>query len=102
MANSDATQSILTVISQIPYGSVTSYGDVAKRAGLPGYARHVGYVLRNLSENTTIPWHRVLNAKGLISFPANSDKYNEQRSRLESEGVSFSATGKVSLSAHPW
>lgn len=102
MINNDTAQSILTVISQIPYGAVTSYGDVAKRAGLPGYARYVGFVLRNLPEQTTVPWHRVVNAKGLISFPANTEKHTEQRLRLESEGISFLPTGKVKLSTNSW
>lgn len=102
MEENDATQSILTVISQIPSGSVSSYGEVAKRAGLPGYARYVGYVLRNLPEKTTIPWHRVLNAKGLISFPSNSEKHLEQRQRLDAEGITFTVAGKVKLSDHQW
>ena len=102
MINNDTTQSILTVISQIPYGSVTSYGEVAKRAGSPGYARYVGYVLKTLPQGSTVPWHRVVNAKGLISFPNDTEKYIEQRSRLESEGVSFLPTGKIKLSAYRW
>lgn len=102
MINNETAQSILTVIGQIPYGSVTSYGDVATRAGLPGYARYVGFVLRNLPEQSSIPWHRVVNGKGIISFPIDTQKYSEQRSRLESEGVSFLPTGKIKLSAYRW
>lgn len=102
MNNNDHAQSILAVINQIPYGCATSYGEVAKKAGLPGYARYVGYILRHLPEQTNIPWHRVMNAKGLISFPPNTEKHKAQRSRLEAEGISFSPSGKVKLSAYQW
>ena len=102
MSNNDTAQAILAVISQIPIGSVISYGDASKRAGLPGYARYVGYVLRNLPEHSNIPWHRVMNSKGLISFPSDSGKYSEQRSRLESEGIKFSVSGSVKLTSYTW
>ena len=36
---------IRSVIAAIPRGSVTSYGEIATRAGLPGRARLVGRVL---------------------------------------------------------
>ncbi|UZW76787.1 MGMT family protein [Alkalimarinus sediminis] len=102
MNTPDHAQAILAVISQIPFGCATSYGEVAKKAGLPGYARYVGYILRNLPEQTRIPWHRVMNAQGAISFPSNSEKYQQQRARLEAEGVSFSPSGKVKLSTYQW
>jgi methylated-DNA-protein-cysteine methyltransferase-like protein len=36
-----------------------------------------------------LPWHRVLNAAGRISFPEGSAAHALQRSRLEAEGVQF-------------
>ena len=51
---------IWQVVAQIPAGRVISYGDVAKRAGLPGYARFVGTTLGILPKDTRLPWHRVL------------------------------------------
>ena len=38
-APSEKRQAILATLRAIPKGHVTSYGEVAKRAGLPGYAR---------------------------------------------------------------
>ena len=37
---------IFAVIHQIPYGKVTTYGDIARFSGFPGYARHVGSYLK--------------------------------------------------------
>ena len=57
---------IYQVISQIPHGRVASYGDVAKMAGLPGYARYVGYLLKSVPTDTSLPWHRVVRSDGTI------------------------------------
>ena len=38
---------IFTVIHQIPYEKVTTYGDIARFLGFPGYAHHVGKALGN-------------------------------------------------------
>ena len=57
---------IYQVISQIPVGRVASYGDVAKMAGLPGYARYVGYLLKSVPTDTSLPWHRVVRSDGAI------------------------------------
>jgi len=78
---------IYTELSQIPFGHTMSYGQLARRAGFPNYARQVGRVLKNLPKNTQLPWHRVVNSQGKISFPAQSDGYKEQRARLISEGI---------------
>ncbi len=77
------------MISQIPTGKVATYGQIADLCEMPRGARRVGYVLRSTAEGQTIPWHRVVNSKGQSSFPAHSDKYEEQISRLEEEGVIF-------------
>ncbi|MCP5207107.1 MAG: MGMT family protein [Hahellaceae bacterium] len=99
--NEITTQSILMVIRDIPEGFVSTYGDVAKRAGLPGYARHVGYVLKNLPENSQLPWHRVINSQGKISFPTDTVQYREQRQRLTAEGLIFT-NNRIPLRKYLW
>ena len=84
-------QRIWQVVSQIPAGRVASYGQVARLADLPGYARYVGYVMKNLPAGTALPWHRVVNSQGRLSFPVNSAAYRRQKSLLEREGIVFSA-----------
>jgi methylated-DNA-protein-cysteine methyltransferase-like protein len=80
-----ALQAIWDVVAQIPRGKVTTYGDVAQAAGLPGRARQVGYALKHSPDN--LPWFRVLGAGGRIVFAPGSRYFIEQTRRLESEGV---------------
>ena len=79
---------IWQVVASIPQGRVISYGDVAERAGLPGYARYVGTTLGKLPRDTRLPWHRVVNASRKIA-PRGSARMEEQKRRLSSEGVTF-------------
>lgn len=94
-------EKIWLVVNQIPKGKVASYGQVARLAELPGYARYVGYVMKNLPAGTKLPWHRVVNSQGRISFPRNSASYQRQKSLLEGEGVVF-VKGKFSMKEYGW
>jgi len=78
---------------------VTTYGKVAELAGLPRAARLVGTTLKKLAKGTTLPWHRVINASGKISFPTNHPVYKRQR--LTDEGVLFTGD-KVNLTEYLW
>ncbi|MGH8178873.1 MAG: MGMT family protein [Steroidobacter sp.] len=90
---------ILATIKRIPRGRVSTYGDVADAAGLPRRARLVGTVLRQTTAR--VPWQRVINASGRISFPLGSEAYSRQRKRLEGEGVVF-AGGRIDLKHYGW
>ena len=93
------TERIWQVVAQIPVGRVISYGDVAKRAGLPGYARFVGTTLGKLPKDTRLPWHRVVNASRKIA-PQGSARMLEQKRRLKAEGVTFN--GETVLKDFYW
>ena len=80
---------IWQVVMLIPKGTVATYGDVARHAGLPGAARRVGMALRGLPEDTGIPWHRVINAQGRLSLPPGSATWHAQKEKLKAEGVPF-------------
>ena len=94
-------EKIWQIVYQIPNGKVSSYGQVARLAGLPGYARYVGHVMKNLPTGTKLPWHRVANSQGKLSFPRDSREYHTQKGRLEAEGVVF-VNGKISLKKYGW
>src|SRR5687768_10781396 len=87
----DSTQqrvaAILKAVRGIKRGTFASYGEVARRAGLPGRARLVGTVLRDSGDARNLPWHRVTGAGGRIAFPSGSRAAREQLRRLEREGV---------------
>ncbi len=78
---------ILKAVRAIKRGTFVSYGEVARRAGLPGRARLVGTVLRESGDMSRLPWHRVTGAGGRIAFPAGSRSAREQIRRLAREGV---------------
>ncbi|MFP5440706.1 MAG: MGMT family protein [Gammaproteobacteria bacterium] len=78
---------ILAALLAIPAGHVTSYGEVARRAGLPGYQRYVCRVLRELPDRARTPWWRVIRADGRFAMDAGSRGGREQRRRLAAEGL---------------
>lgn len=75
------------VVASIPAGSVLTYGEVARAAGLPGRARQAGYALRVSPPGLHLPWHRVVGAGGRIAFPPSSRQHREQARLLRSEGL---------------
>lgn len=74
------------MLASIPPGRLASYGQVAELAGLPKQARRVGRILSQLPAGTRLPWYRVVNASGKISFPAGSPGYQRQLEHLIDEG----------------
>jgi methylated-DNA-protein-cysteine methyltransferase-like protein len=101
-AADERRQRLWQVISAIPPGRVCSYGMVAKLAGIPNGARQTAWALRHLPEDTRIPWFRVINSQGRIAMPEGSRGYREQRRRLLSEGVEFTAAGRIASRGFWW
>lgn len=93
---------IYAVVRRIPRGRVATYGQIARLAGLSGHARQVGYALHALPHGTSVPWHRVVNARGHVSPRSAGDWMFEQRRRLEEEGVEFDALGRLALARYRW
>ena len=87
MTSQQRVAAILAAVRRIKRGTFASYGEVARRAGLPGRARLVGTVLRESGDAARLPWHRVTGAGGRIAFPAGSRSAREQLRRLAREGV---------------
>ena len=86
MAELSAADKILAAVRAIPRGQVAGYGEVARRAGLPGRARMVARILSG-NTDTGLPWHRVLRSDGRIALPEGSGGYRKQLERLRGEGV---------------
>ncbi len=97
-------QRFYEVVRRIPPGRVATYGQVARLAGYPGYARQVGYALFRLQgQATDIPWHRVINAQGRISYSPFRLGYDDlQKVLLEAEGIPFDVAGRVDLQQFGW
>ncbi|GIU04904.1 cysteine methyltransferase [Shewanella morhuae] len=89
------------IVAMIPQGNVSSYGKIADYAGLPGRARYVSKALKSAPEHLSLPWHRVLNSQGKISFEKNSHAFQQQMELLRMDGVIVNC-GKISLSEYEW
>jgi methylated-DNA-protein-cysteine methyltransferase-like protein len=87
------------VVARIPRGAVATYGQIAEILGIPGRARFIGYALHALPRGTTVPWHRVVNARGNVSLPAGSGR--TQIALLAEEGVSIPPAG-IDLQRRQW
>ncbi len=90
---------MLATVCRIPYGKVSTYGDVAYASGFPGAARQVAWALHASSQG--LPWHRVVGAGGKILL--SGEAAFEQRFRLEKEGVAFRGLRiDMELYRHVW
>ena len=89
--------SVLSIVSLIPRGRVTSYGTIATLAGWPDHARMVGHILHYTPEAAKLPCHRVVNAAG-----RTAPGWLQHRSLLEAEGVRFLPNGHVDMKEHLW
>lgn len=96
----DPRERVLAVIRRIPRGSVCSYGEVARLAGLPRRARFVGTVLKTTSDRS-VPWQRVVNSQGRSAFPLGSDPYRRQMALLKKEGVA-AEKGRLDMQQYGW
>lgn len=89
-------KSVWQVVQGIPRGHVLTYGEVARLAGMSSAARRVSQALRRAPREMDLPWHRVVNSQGKISFPEDSKGFKQQKDLLEGEGVVF-LKGKIDL-----
>ena len=93
----DLIYEILSVVEEIPYGKVASYGQIAKLIGREKNARLVGKVLSMAENYGNYPCHRVVNHAGRLA-----PFFYEQEARLREEGVAFLPNGNVDLKRHQW
>jgi methylated-DNA-protein-cysteine methyltransferase related protein len=96
-------QQIYDVVRKIPIGRVLTYGQVAELAGLHGKARLVGYALFRVEIESDVPWQRVVNAKGEISYSiARCGGDYLQKTLLEQEGIEFKPDNRIDLKKYRW
>ena len=88
---------VYEIVNQIPIGKVTTYGAIARIMGQPQCSRMVGQAMHYASFFAEAPCHRVVNSQGRLA-----PHWNEQRTLLNQEGVSFKENGCVDLKVHLW
>jgi methylated-DNA-protein-cysteine methyltransferase related protein len=94
---------IYATVKQIPFGKVATYGQIADLSGLYGKPRLVGYALFRVDLEDDVPWHRVINAQGEISYSSQRRGGDYlQKILLEKEGIEFKSNGKIDLNRYRW
>lgn len=96
-----AMEKIWFIVAMIPEGHVSAYGNVADLAGLPGRARYVSKALKMAPDTLQLPWHRVINSQGKVSFKPDTLPFREQVERLRIEGVEVN-NGKINMKHFEW
>ncbi|MCL5033633.1 MAG: MGMT family protein [Bacteroidetes bacterium] len=90
---------IWKAVKGVRKGRVATYGQIARLCDLRGHARLVGYALHNLPPNSDVPWHRIINAKGMVSLRRHTGAHESQRRLLEKEGIVF-VNDKIDLAEY--
>lgn len=90
-------EKIYEAVKTIPKGKVATYGQVARLAGNPRWARVVGYALHNNPDCASIPCHRVVNREGKVASGFAFGGSDIQRRLLEVEGIAFDEDGTIDL-----
>lgn len=100
-ARSTFSELVKAAIKRVPRGRVATYSQIAKLAGNPKAVRAVVWILHSSSAKHGLPWHRVINSKGIIALKPGAG-FEEQVMRLVDEGVRVGANGEVDLKKYQW
>lgn len=105
-------QLVWDIVRQIPRGRVATYGQIASMIPPPTGVealvydkispQWVGNALHAIPDTSDIPWQRVINSMGKISFPVGSRQALLQRHLLEAEGVMFDDADRVNFDEFGW
>ncbi len=78
---------VLRELERVPYGSVETYGELARRIGKPRAARAVGGALNRNPVPIVIPCHRIVGSTGsLTGYGGGLDR---KRALLQLEGLTL-------------
>ena len=97
MVTNSFFKQVYTIVEQIPYGKVVSYGQIALMLGHPRAGREVGWAMRFCPDY--LPWQRVVMKDGSITGGVYAEI---RKALLESEDVAFLPDGRVDMSECQW
>jgi O-6-methylguanine DNA methyltransferase len=99
MPRPEFSSRVLSVVRRIPFGRVSTYGDVAAAAGRPRAARAVGNIMRSCGDSS-VPAHRVIGAAGKLGGYGRD--VNRKRALLVAEGIVVSRNTIKDFAAKRW
>jgi len=88
---SEFQQTVWRALLEVPYGKTASYGDVARRIGMPGKARAVGRANGSNPIPVVVPCHRIIGSDGTLTGYGGGLRIKRFLLELES------ATGSLAL-----
>ena len=91
---------VYQVVEQVPHGRVTTYGAIAKALGSVGASRTVGYAMNACDKS--LPAHRVVNRKGMLTGKAHFDPPSAMEERLTAEGIHVNQDQVHNFDQHFW
>ena len=97
----DFFDKVYKVVAKIPYGKVTTYGAIAEVCGIKSSARTVGWAINGTKESG-LPCHWVVNRLGELTGKLHFGEPTLMEDLLRSEGVEFTATGRVVIEKYFW
>ncbi len=86
-------RSVWQIVSGVPYGRTTTYGEIAARLGDRTLARNVGQAVGANPLCVLVPCHRVVGANGALTGYAGGR--SRKRALLELEEPAAGATGRL-------
>lgn len=93
-------QRVYRLVSKIPEGKISTYGQLAMLAGSPRASRIVGAAMYRAPAG--LPCHRVIYSSGALCCDRAFGGKEVQRQMLEREGVPFLPDGRVDLKKCLW
>ncbi len=99
---SELAEKIYAYLRTVPRGHVVTYAQVGHAVGNAKLARAVGNILHRNPDPDGTPCFRVVNAKGCLAPAFAFGGADEQRRRLEEDGITVSEDGRVDLSVYQW
>lgn len=81
------TSRVLNAVTQIPFGQVVSYGDIARRIGAVNASRAVGGALGRNPVPIIVPCHRIITWKGQLGGYAYGLRAKRALLQLEGQNI---------------
>ena len=96
-------RAVIEAIRQIPAGSVTNYGELARALGKPGRARLVGRIISEWNDTSgRIPFHRVVGSDGKLVGGWSFGHPEVMKQLLVDEEVPFKGEYQVDIRRCFW
>ena len=94
-------EEIYIIVRKIPYGKVATYEQIAILIGNLRFSRVVGYAMSGCPYKD-VPCHRVVNRFGGLAKTFGENGSEEQKIRLENEGIYVEENDCIDLKKYIW